>query len=335
MADEDRLGQGQVVRLGECRRRRGEGREGLRLRRRRGEGRGRLSKGCGRPNERRLRLGGLRGRGRRRWRSNERRLRLGLGLGGRRGRRRGRPNERRRRLGLGRGRGRRRGRPNEWRRGLGLGRGGRRWRPNERRLRLGGLRGRLELGRPLSRRCRRLSRRCQGPTALHTEPGAGDGIRSAVGTPGRAPSHAIGHEPLPRCRSDSVAPTPEHCIRSWHAGLRLSLAIATSRDTASPHRRALESGGRPCPGPRPQRPAGMAACRRSHRARARCRSRALSCGGVVATSAPRSEPVAALTASTARSNAAWLTPDGRVMPLIFRTYWSAAARTSSGPDGGS
>jgi hypothetical protein len=43
---------------------------------------------------------------------------------------------------------------------------------------------------------------------------------------------------------------------------------------------------------------------------------------------------ASVTASTARSNASWLALDGRVDPLIFRTYCRAAASISSGVAGG-
>jgi len=42
-----------------------------------------------------------------------------------------------------------------------------------------------------------------------------------------------------------------------------------------------------------------------------------------------------VTASTARANAASLACDGFDDPLTFRTYCSAAARTSSGVAGGS
>ena len=40
--------------------------------------------------------------------------------------------------------------------------------------------------------------------------------------------------------------------------------------------------------------------------------------------------MAAATSSTARSNTASFAFDGLVAPLILRTYWSAASRTSSG-----
>ena len=43
----------------------------------------------------------------------------------------------------------------------------------------------------------------------------------------------------------------------------------------------------------------------------------------------------AATASTARSKASALARDGLVKPLILRTYWSAAAWTSSSVAGGS
>jgi hypothetical protein len=42
-----------------------------------------------------------------------------------------------------------------------------------------------------------------------------------------------------------------------------------------------------------------------------------------------------VTASTARSNASAFALEGFVKPLILRTYWSAAARTSSSVEDGS
>jgi len=44
---------------------------------------------------------------------------------------------------------------------------------------------------------------------------------------------------------------------------------------------------------------------------------------------------ACATASIARAKASSLARDGFVKPLIFRTYWSAAARISSSLAGGS
>ncbi len=45
--------------------------------------------------------------------------------------------------------------------------------------------------------------------------------------------------------------------------------------------------------------------------------------------------VAAATVATAWSKAAWLAEEGLAVPLIFRTYWSAAASISSAVAGGS
>ena len=53
------------------------------------------------------------------------------------------------------------------------------------------------------------------------------------------------------------------------------------------------------------------------------------------TSASSSRLDAAVTSSTARANAASFAFDGFVEPLILRTYWSAAASTSSGVAAGS
>ena len=53
------------------------------------------------------------------------------------------------------------------------------------------------------------------------------------------------------------------------------------------------------------------------------------------TSASSSRFDAAVTSSTARANAASFAFDGFVEPLILRTYWSAAASTSSGVAAGS
>src|ERR687897_639740 len=68
--------------------------------------------------------------------------------------------------------------------------------------------------------------------------------------------------------------------------------------------------------------------------RALSASTSRSLGGAVVTSASRSRAVTSATSSTAVSNAAWFAADGFVMPLTFRTYWRAAARTSSGVAGG-
>ena len=46
-------------------------------------------------------------------------------------------------------------------------------------------------------------------------------------------------------------------------------------------------------------------------------------------------PVASATSSTARSKASAFAREGFVEPLTLRTYWSAAARTSSSVAGGS
>src|ERR687898_195756 len=74
--------------------------------------------------------------------------------------------------------------------------------------------------------------------------------------------------------------------------------------------------------------------RSADRARALAASTSRSLGGAVVTSASRSREVTSATSSTAVSNAAWFAADGFVMPLTFRTYWRAAARTSSGVAGG-
>jgi hypothetical protein len=58
-------------------------------------------------------------------------------------------------------------------------------------------------------------------------------------------------------------------------------------------------------------------------------------GGAVVTSSLSSVSEAAVTASTARSNAASLTFEGFAAPLILRTYCSAAAAISSSVAGGS
>jgi hypothetical protein len=58
-------------------------------------------------------------------------------------------------------------------------------------------------------------------------------------------------------------------------------------------------------------------------------------GDAEVTSSPRSCAVAAATASTARSKASAFARDGLLKPLIFRTYWRAAERTSSSFAGGS
>src|SRR4051812_38567115 len=58
-------------------------------------------------------------------------------------------------------------------------------------------------------------------------------------------------------------------------------------------------------------------------------------GGAVVTRASSNRVEAAATSATARSNASALTRDGFVVPLILRTYWSAAAAISSSVAGGS
>jgi uncharacterized lipoprotein YajG len=55
----------------------------------------------------------------------------------------------------------------------------------------------------------------------------------------------------------------------------------------------------------------------------------------VVTIDPSSVAVAAATTRTASSNASWFTADGWVVPLTLRTYWTAAAWTSSSVAGGS
>ena len=58
-------------------------------------------------------------------------------------------------------------------------------------------------------------------------------------------------------------------------------------------------------------------------------------GAAVVTSAASNSLVMAATSSTARSNTASFAFDGFCDPLTLRTYWSAAARTSSSVAGGS
>ena len=60
-----------------------------------------------------------------------------------------------------------------------------------------------------------------------------------------------------------------------------------------------------------------------------------SLGGAEVVSCASNSEEAAVTASTARSKASSLAREGLLDPLIFRTYWSAAFRTSSSVAGGS
>jgi len=71
------------------------------------------------------------------------------------------------------------------------------------------------------------------------------------------------------------------------------------------------------------------------RARAFAASASRSFGGAFVTSSPSSRAEISATSSTARSNASALAREGFVKPLILRTYWRAAARTSSSLAGGS
>src|SRR5215210_7399772 len=77
-----------------------------------------------------------------------------------------------------------------------------------------------------------------------------------------------------------------------------------------------------------------AAARRWYRARRLSASVSRSLGGAVVTSSSSSRAVASATASTARSNASALAFEGVFVPLILRTYWRAASRTSSWLAGG-
>ncbi len=78
-----------------------------------------------------------------------------------------------------------------------------------------------------------------------------------------------------------------------------------------------------------------AAYRVALRALALAASASRSLGGAEVTSWLRSSAEASAMVSTARSKAAALACDGFVEPLILRTYWSAAARTSSSVADGS
>ena len=82
-------------------------------------------------------------------------------------------------------------------------------------------------------------------------------------------------------------------------------------------------------------PDRYAAKRCALRARALAASASRSFGGADVTSSSSSRIVAAVTASTARSNAASLAFDGRLKPPILRTYCRAASRASSAVAGGS
>src|SRR5207248_6275990 len=69
--------------------------------------------------------------------------------------------------------------------------------------------------------------------------------------------------------------------------------------------------------------------RAAARRRARSASRSRSRGAAEVTSSSSRREEASTTASTARANASSFARDGFENPLILRTYWSAAARTSS------
>jgi hypothetical protein len=72
-----------------------------------------------------------------------------------------------------------------------------------------------------------------------------------------------------------------------------------------------------------------------HRSRAFSRSSSRVRAGPRAGSSPRRRAVVRATSSMARSNAASFAAAGLFIPLTLRTNWSAAARISSGEDGGS
>src|SRR5689334_2911541 len=74
---------------------------------------------------------------------------------------------------------------------------------------------------------------------------------------------------------------------------------------------------------------GQAAYRSAARARRFAASTSRSLGGAVVSRSASRCIEACATASTARLNASSLTFDGLLKPLILRTYWSAAAWTSS------
>lgn len=127
----------------------------------------------------------------------------------------------------------------------------------------------------------------------------------------------------------------------------------TDTDGAFPHLRLMgpwssRATTRPLHGPHttigtarsaPERPTGLyyraTVNRLRERSIARAVSTARSRGDALVTSPPSSSRVTRATSSVARSKAARLASDGRVEPLTLRTYWSAAARTSSSVAGGS
>jgi hypothetical protein len=106
---------------------------------------------------------------------------------------------------------------------------------------------------------------------------------------------------------------------------------------ALPRDRGPRLGGAPLAGSErgAQRRAPYAAYRCALRARALAASASRFLGGAAVTSSSSSRVVAALTASTARLNAASFAFDGFVEPLILRTYCSAASWASSRDAGGS
>src|SRR5690606_3060358 len=85
----------------------------------------------------------------------------------------------------------------------------------------------------------------------------------------------------------------------------------------------------------PSRNASTRRYRHAERSRALRASTSLSLGGIAVSRPASNRAVAAATASTAAANAASLARDGLWNPLTFRTYWSAAARTSASVAGGS
>src|SRR3954468_15216714 len=78
-----------------------------------------------------------------------------------------------------------------------------------------------------------------------------------------------------------------------------------------------------------------AAKRSAARALRRAASTSRSFGSAVVTRLSTSRRVTSVTSSTARAKASSFACDGFVKPLILRTYWTAASRTSSSVADGS
>jgi len=123
------------------------------------------------------------------------------------------------------------------------------------------------------------------------------------------------------------------------ARLGTDVAFArTNRTAASPPAARAEARAGRSASPSwcsPQAALSYAAKRCAARARAFAASTSRSFGGAVVRSSLRSTLDAAVTASIARWNASSLAREGRLKPLILRTYWTAAARISSWEAGGS